>query len=361
MTTQILPAPLNFLALRYLAALCVLFAHSFVISGKLPLELLAVLPALSGIAVLGVTLFFIISGYLVTQSWTLQPQWWRFARKRLLRIYPAMAACLVFSICLGAVATTVPAMAYWQSAELSAYLVKNLLLQNYLPLPGVFTDNPVNAAVNGSLWTIPIEVSCYLAVMVLGLVGMLQSRGRATCTLLVALVCAVAWGQHVNLFQATVVSAALPLYYAAFICGALVFQWRAQLPTSVLLAASVLIAMWALPPHAITTVLCTAALSLLVVNLARRLARHWPEGQGSVDLSYGIYLYAFPIQQFLVQTFPQDNGWANFAKALPLCLACAGLSWYFIERPIKAWRSGRPPARTTPALRTGDAASLPVT
>ena len=146
---RVSPSPLNFLALRYWAALCVVFAHSFVITGKLPLDLLAFVPALGGIAMLGVTIFFLISGYLVTQSWSQQPLWTRFALKRLLRVYPALAACLVFSIFLGASVTTLTAGAYWQSEELPGYLLKNLLLQNYPPLPGVFTRNPLPSVANG--------------------------------------------------------------------------------------------------------------------------------------------------------------------------------------------------------------------
>jgi peptidoglycan/LPS O-acetylase OafA/YrhL len=336
------PSPLNFLALRYLAALCVVFAHSFVLTGKLPLDLLAFVPALGGIAVLGVTIFFLISGYLVTQSWSQQPLWARFALKRLLRVYPALAACLVFSIFLGASVTTLPARAYWQSEELPGYLLKNLLLQNYPPLPGVFTHNPLPSVVNGSLWTISIEVSCYLGVMALGVAGALATRMRAACVLSVALVCAMLWGQYANLFGAMVVSAALPTYYAAFVCGALLFQWRTRVPSSVLAAASLLLASLALPQHPIAHVLHIALLGILVLNLARWLGHHWPERNNPVDLSYGIYLYAFPIQQALAQSFPQDSGWVNLAKTIPLCIVCAGLSWHFIEHRVALWRTAPP-------------------
>ena len=146
---------LNFLLLRHLAAFLVLFAHSFVISGQLPTALLAAFPALAGVAVLGVTLFFIISGYLVTQSWVQQPDALAFVRKRFLRIYPGYAVCLLFAVAVGAALTELPAQAYWGGGVVQ-YLARNLALQNHLFLPGVFEANPVKSAVNGSLWTIPV-------------------------------------------------------------------------------------------------------------------------------------------------------------------------------------------------------------
>lgn len=326
-------APLNFLWLRHLAAFFVLFAHSFVLSGKLPTELLAFFPALGGVAVLGVTIFFIISGYLVTQSWVRQPDWTAFLRKRFLRVYPGYAACLLFSICLGAALTVVPLPQYFQADGAWSYLLNNLLLKNQLALPGVFESNPVKSAVNGSLWTIPVEVTCYLAVLAMGLVGGLSRPRVAVPVLCVALGLAIGLGQHANLFQATVFSEALPGYYAAFIFGALGFQFRNKLPDSMGLAMGLLLAVWVLPKHPVTTYASIAALGFFVINLAKWMGKRWPEGPRSIDLSYGIYLYAFPIQQALAQHDPSDSGWVLLFKTLPLCVACATFSWFCIERP----------------------------
>ncbi|OYU45084.1 MAG: hypothetical protein CFE44_09370, partial [Burkholderiales bacterium PBB4] len=210
---------------------------------------------MGGIAVFGVILFFFISGYLVSQSWAQKPSWLAFIRKRFIRIVPGLAGCLIFTVLLGAALTTLPALAYWQSEELPAYLLKNLLLQNYLPLPGVFASNPVAAVVNGSLWTISVEASCYLGLMALGLLGALATPARAVSVLVLTLVGAMLWGQHVNLFRAMVVHAALPGYYAAFVCGALVFLMRTYLPRSVPITLALMLASLLLPPHPFTYVL----------------------------------------------------------------------------------------------------------
>ncbi|OYU43467.1 MAG: hypothetical protein CFE44_18235 [Burkholderiales bacterium PBB4] len=78
----------------------------------------------------------------------------------------------------------------------------------------------------------------------------------------------------------------------------------------------------------------------------------------ALDLAYGRYLYAFPIQQALKQTFPQDDGWLLLLKTLPLCLVCAFLSWYCIERPAKAWRKA--PSSTQPTMGMSDTLHLPL-
>lgn len=282
---------------------------------------------------MGVTIFFIISGYLVTKSWTQEPSWIVFARKRFLRIYPAFVTCLIFCICVGSVFTNLKQDAYWQSSEVMHYFIKNMLLQNYPPLPGVFEGNPFKSVVNGSLWTIPIEVSCYIGVLMLGISGLLKSKRRSMVCLVAALLWVVFWGQNINIFGATVQSAALPTYYAAFIFGAIFFQLKEWLSPSMLLAGCLLVVAWFIPSNNFTHFLGIAALGYFVVNLAQWMGHRWSEKRGSIDLSYGIYLYAFPIQQSLSDSFPQDTGWMLLAKTIPLCLICALFSWFVVERP----------------------------
>ncbi len=305
------------------------------------MELLEVFPQLAGVAVLRVTLFFIISGYLVTQSWTREPVGSTFLRKRFLRVYPALACCLLFSIVLGASQTSLAFEAYWQSAGVLEYFVRNMLLQNHLPLPGVFEGNPVKYVVNGSLWTIPVEISCYLGVLTLGVAGALINRSIAVGTLLFVLAAVAWWGEQLNLFNATVFPQALPTYYSAFVSGALFYQLRQRVRCSLPIASALLLSSLVLPEHRVIHFVQIGALSYFVVSLAVFLGRHWPQKEDSIDLSYGIYLYAFPIQQVLASSYPMDSGWANLVKTLPLCIACACVSWYGVERPARStWFAG---------------------
>ena len=162
----------NFDALRLAAAWSVLFSHQFPVTGTTA-------PDWMNVAMVGgaaVMTFFVISGYLVTLSWWNQPQFFAFAAKRSLRIWPALiVVVLLCMFILGASFTRLPSDAYLQQTGTWAYL-RNIALDIQYTLPGVFSNHPIANAVNGSLWTIPIEVTCYAVLAIAGLVGLLKSR-----------------------------------------------------------------------------------------------------------------------------------------------------------------------------------------
>ena len=331
----------NYWVVRHFAALCVLFAHSFELSGKLPMELLRAFPVLIGISGLGVTLFFILSGYLVTQSWQRLRSARVFAWHRLLRIAPGLWGCIAFAVLLGWVLGTLPGAAYWAHPQVREYVLGNVLLRNVLTLPGVFAGNPAGPNVTGTFWTLPLEVTCYLWVLGLGVLGVLRGRSLATAAGLATLVAVTLWGGGINLFGAHIAPVSLPRYYAAFACGMLLCLWRERvftgwlLPAVLLWAAATLTWYWP-PEHALWRWLDLARVALLawfLLNAVAALSRAWPEPVGWPDLSYGIYLYGFPIQQALVLLRPDWDGWTVFAASSVLTLLAAALSWYGVEAP----------------------------
>ncbi len=332
----------NFWALRHLAALCVLFAHAFALSGKLPMELLRVFPFLAGIAPFGVAMFFAISGFLISQSWHTRPRALRFMAHRALRIMPGLCGAIAFAVLLGWAYTRLGTQDYWTSNQLWTYVVDNLLLRNALVLPGVFMSNPVPQQVSGTFWTLPVEVTCYLWVLALGVCGVL-ARPRWALTALAAALSAVSvWGGAINPFGAIVDTGAMPAYFAAFLFGMAVYQgrrtllpgWRVPL---LAWAALALLPRLATPESAaavvVLEVLRAGVFAWSVASVAAALGRVWTEPRGWPDLSYGIYLFGFPIQQALVASFPGWGGWAVFAASLFLTSGAAALSWYLIESP----------------------------
>ena len=155
----------NFDALRLLAALTVVVAHAWPLTGVSPS------PMLGGIKVfhLAVFVFFAISGYLITTSWQRAPRVRRFLAARVLRIFPALILVVVLTVLvIGPVATTLPLGEYFTSPQTWGYLVTVTLAAAY-QLPGVFDQNPLDV-VNGSLWTLGPEFACYLLVLTIGLV-----------------------------------------------------------------------------------------------------------------------------------------------------------------------------------------------
>lgn len=157
----------NFNIIRFMAAIMVMAGHMAYIGGYS-------LPILwgQGIQSLGVKIFFLIGGYLISKSWLSDPNPLRYSIKRIFRIFPALVIYTVIAAyVVGPLLSDLPMREYYMNSQVSYYL-KNILLYPVYGLPGVFSNNPYPNAVNGSLWTLPVEVSLYILVpCILTLIG----------------------------------------------------------------------------------------------------------------------------------------------------------------------------------------------
>ena len=152
----------NFGILRLCAAI-------MVISGHMANLMLLPVPTLFGrqVHALGVYVFFLIGGYLITKSWMSDPHPICYAVKRFMRIWPPLAAYVLFAAFVaGPLLSELSAAEYFASGGWKTYLL-NLCLYIMYSLPGVFARNPYPNAVNGSLWTLPVEAAMYVAVPLL--------------------------------------------------------------------------------------------------------------------------------------------------------------------------------------------------
>jgi peptidoglycan/LPS O-acetylase OafA/YrhL len=329
--------------LRLGAATLVLVSHSFALAGRGE-------PMLGqrSLGALGVQVFFAISGFLVVMSWSSQPRLRPFLVKRGLRILPALTVTVLLSaLVLGLLVSDRPALAYLQSPETLAYAPANVLavasggLLHGLAydLPGVFAGNP-RGSVNGSLWTLPIEVQAYFLVALTGLVGLQRRLMPAVAALGAAGAAAAAAGALAGLpVLGAVLTAreeALQLL-AIFSVGSLLFLHRERVPVRVDLAAAALAAWLAsmVVAGAAEIVVGTLAIPYLVLVLAFRSSSRlrWLTRPG--DVSYGLYLLAFPVQQTLLHLLPglARAPLALFAAALPITYALSFASWRLVERP----------------------------
>jgi peptidoglycan/LPS O-acetylase OafA/YrhL len=326
---------------RTAAALAVLVSHQFALTGR-PEPSLFSAHSLGGI---GVLVFFAISGYLVSQSWERDPNIWRFALRRMLRIWPALAVVtLLCAFVLGPLVSTLPATEYFGSGETWAYLKAMKFTVRY-QLPGVFEGNPYPNAVNGSLWTIRIEVDWYLTLLVVGVVGLLRQRFLVLAATIV--LAFVFFGTNVfvdpghrNFWWE------FGLFFCAGAClNSFQNVWKVQ-PFRVLAALCAMGAVvFALgyPDAALFVVLPVFVICFGTASfpLLRRFGRFG-------DLSYGIYVYAFPTQQTV--TWLTDNK-LPFAAGLVLTTLCTTLlalmSWHWVEKPALDLK---PKVRRSPAL-----------
>jgi peptidoglycan/LPS O-acetylase OafA/YrhL len=291
---------------------------------------------------LGVYIFFAISGYLVAQSWERDPHVLRFLAKRALRIFPGLAVCTLLSVLvLGPLLTTLDAGTYWRNEHTRGYLTNMALYITY-HLPGVFANNRLPHAVNGSLWSLPVEFFMYL---LLALLGLLAAGFKAVSNRLLAWVVGVmslAFMLLAALWSGTATEALVmyrtdlrqvPMCGVYFLVGATLFCFKLNkyFTLSNVLLGLVLWLCLGVQPHWFAM---AAWVVLPFVVLAFGLAgQPWLVRMHARDYSYGIYIYAFPVQQTLVSFWPHMPLPAYLFSTLVITVALAALSWHFVEKP----------------------------
>jgi peptidoglycan/LPS O-acetylase OafA/YrhL len=351
----------NFDVLRFTAASSVILHHSYALLGlgEDPASQLG-FPSIGRVAV---AVFFVISGYLVTQSWDRDPRLLPFVRRRAVRILPALVAAVLFcAFVVGPMFTSLRTTAYLANSQTWRFTLRNCLVYPIeYTLPGVFSSNPYPFAVNGSLWTLAYETSMYGLVAGLGLTGLIRGRRGAVfvTALAAAATLSTAWvPMSIPRFPSTVfyVVPALVLRLAPyFLCGSALYVLRDKLPlrwdAAAVLVMAALVGL-SIDPQAAEPITCVAiSYSTLVAAFAKLgpLSRFGARG----DFSYGIYIFAFPVQQMLVVWMGRDTSPIVLtAVAFVLTLALAIASWFCVEKPCLRWKSAPRALIPTPAPRS---------
>lgn len=327
----------NFNLLRLAAAFAVLVSHAFAMpEGNQSTEPVWLLSGgRQTLGFLAVTVFFAMSGFLVTPSLVRSRSVARFALKRAVRILPALLVLLlVLSFVAGPLVSTLPVRDYFLDPGTYRYPLRTLYNASY-GLPGVFESAPFSGTVDGSLWTLKYEAESYLVLALIGLSGLLRRPlvllAGALATVAAAQVAAALGASH---GLVTVLQTFLG-FFQFFIVGATLAVWRDRVPVSKpLIALSLCVCALALVAGAYAAVaplfLTYAVVSLGVLDpvAGGRLA---PRG----DYSYGLYLWAFPVQQ-LIQVALRGGVVLNVVLATPVALGLAVLSWTVVEKPALA-------------------------
>lgn len=191
-----------------------------------------------------------------------------------------------------------------------------------------FADNPVPKAVNGSFWTLQPEIKCYLFLVMLGLTGLLQRRWFVLSG---TILCYLIYAVHVlYLPDAVYVYCRLLTYFMLGVCVAIGYLPKPNLTIlRTVLIVILLIAMVNVKFGLILGLPFVGSYLLLglvfaPVTPANRFFNQW-------DLSFGIYLYAYPVQQLCVKFGHLTNPLHLLAWSLPITLILALLSWVYVE------------------------------
>lgn len=168
----------NFDLVRLIASLAVMLGHSYGIQAA-GFESMLALTHLESFGSLAVYAFFLISGMLVSASFAARPQVWPFIVARAARIWPGVIVCSAFiAFVVGPIFSTLPVSEYFSTPAVFRWFAHNASLVGQVggPLPGLFAANHLASLVNATAWTLPVELQCYVLVLMAGVTGLIGSR-----------------------------------------------------------------------------------------------------------------------------------------------------------------------------------------
>lgn len=333
------PEKNSFNLVRLLAALAVVFSHSFLIpigpQGAEPLG--GVTPF--NLSQHAVNAFFVLSGLTLAQSISLKPNIFRFAIARALRIFPALVGFgLVFAFLVGPFVTKLPMAEYWGDLHTWVYaLGVPVFFQHATPPHEIFTTVPLAGSVNNPLWTIKYEVAAYIALAIYSVLGVLRSRDAVLLStailagLLIIFNAEIDEGYRGALHQ-------VARFGFCFMLGVLAYFYRDSFPVSfvflpVTLAIAFLLRGTFLEKHAFLGFVAHFTIALGAINFGT-LTR-WSR---ETDISYGTYIYGWPTQQLIVTLFGTISIAGLATLSLLIVPVLGFLSWHLIEKPALSFK-----------------------
>jgi peptidoglycan/LPS O-acetylase OafA/YrhL len=290
-----------------------------------------------------VGMFFALSGFLVTGSALRNNSVKVFFANRALRILPALSVEVgLAALILGPIVTAYPLSAYFSDPQFFRYFA-NIVGHITFQLPGVFLTNPWRGVVNANLWTLPPEFWCYFFMLLMMASGTLLHKKRVTIaiisTVVIALMLSIfdpvrfAVRQDTTHFTAWYV-VMMFLFGVLFLINARHILLNKWIFVACAAAYYLLMIFDKLGP------ISGLFLTYCMVYIGMFPAR-WFDKFIKQDISYGTYLYGFPIIQLTVYCFLDHlSSWGRitsflivFAVSFPATLAFSTLSWIWIERP----------------------------
>ena len=333
----------NLNLLRFTAATAVVYAHSFGITSRTSNEFFYSLYGI-GLGDIGVDMFFVVSGFLVTKS-LCSKDLRHFVWARIMRIYPALwVSSLVFVAVVGLFVTPLPAIEFWSRHDTLLYLIKNATM-----LPGVgdemrlpFAFDASHTEFNTSLWTLPHELQMYMLLSLLGVIGALRFPiilvGVAFFGAIGFVGDSFGWFHLVDMDRAR--------FIFMFFCGSSFYLLRERVPMSGILAAACVAALAAAAlltsNHVFHRLVLAAVLPFLTLWLGfvpGGLIRRFNQ---LGDYSYGVYILACPVQFYLADRYGNLSPWGLFALSMMIVVPLAIISWRYVESralhaPLPRW------------------------
>lgn len=321
--------------MRLAFASCVLFSHSFLIAEDTEANepFVRLLGTHNILGIYAVMAFLIMSGYFVSLSLLRSGGTVWFLTDRFLRIYPGLAVSMIIcALLLAPFFSQLGISAYLHSDLGWSFVILNLLLPNSVSsiasVQFYGATEWLGAIVNGSLWTIPVEISCYILIFL-----MYRLRLMSPVGVLVLLGLTMIFQTQIFVYAGTKFVSDMAFLLPSFLCGVLVALLSRRFALDPLFASmfTVLGVMIAIYGKLLFAFPFCAAYPIIYVatTQAIRLPNVKPMG----DLSYGLYLYGWPVQQAVRALLPNVTWYELFAISLVTTLMISWLSWRLIEEP----------------------------
>ncbi len=326
---------------RLIAAWLVLYSHSYVLSASKEIELISKYLKFDSAGGLAVGVFFSISGYLVFKSLENSSSLKIFIIKRALRIYPALIFSVLFSVfVVGLICTELSIQEYLTNRKTLSYLKTITGFNIKYELPGVFENFP-EKSVNGSLWSIAIELRCYL---VLGLISLLPFSMKIKLWISVLIL------SSLLLFRPIEAPSDLSIKFMGlaydfnkfglmFTLGCLIASYEKHknfhyIKFIGLICACILIIISNLEISKFTLIAYNYLIPFIFIwiGIYFTFLPKIPDKIG--DISYGLYVFSFPIQQLLIYLELSSNLVNFILLSTTLSVFLSAISWQFVEKPF---------------------------
>ncbi len=315
---------------RIFAACLVIVGHSYVLfpdPGET--DLIREFTGFTYSAALAVKIFFFISGLVVTNSILSSKSFSRFTISRFFRIFPALIfLCAVTVFVIGPLITTETISDYFNSPLTMTYFKNNIRLKTEYDLPGVFISNHYGRAVNGSPWTLPYELGCYLFLLGIFCLGILKNKTVASIVFGIIIVESVL-PQRIFTYWINSDPEILPLP-AYFSLGALLAINQEKIKLDHLQTIGLLIITFVVWNTRFNELLFCLSVFSLILNLSR--SKWLLRLKIKNDISYGIYLWGFVVQQLLQHYVKRQTVYLKMVISIVMAVAIAYISWFVIEK-----------------------------
>jgi peptidoglycan/LPS O-acetylase OafA/YrhL len=324
----------NFDVLRLLAAMLVIFSHSFDLCHR-PDIIQNITGKLAGGAI-AVNIFFTISGYLIAASWCRSKEIIPFFEKRILRIYPALIVVVLLSMFVfGPILTSFPLREYFTDRQTYTYLINLSLWKLQFPLPGVIIQGRL-AFFNAPIWTLFFEFLMYVLTAAAGLMGMLEKKSKKIYVIwgiLIPFIILRVCGIPEELFILKISANNFVTFFIYYFTGVLYYYYRKNKKFNGAAVTLLLVAALATRHTPVFFFFTYLFITSFVFWFSFASFRPLKSLTSHGDFSYGLYIYGCIVQHFINYNLDCSLPlWVLTPLTILSTFPFAIFSWYVIEK-----------------------------